>query len=210
MFYFRLISYLAVLIAFSSAIAGAFEDFFRAVKLDDPGPVRELLLRGFDPNAHDESGQSALTLAANEGSTRVIETLLQHPQLDLNAPNHVGETGLMLAALRGRLELARRLIERGAAISQPGWNALHYAATGPEAQIVRLLLDKGAPVDARSPNGSTALMMAARYGTEQSVALLLEHKASLELRNDRGMNAADFARSVGREALAQRLDSRSR
>jgi len=58
---------------------GAFDDFFRAVKLDEPGPVAELLQRGFDPNAHNEAGQSALTLAANEGSMRVIDTLLPAP-----------------------------------------------------------------------------------------------------------------------------------
>jgi len=86
MLHFRLICYLIIILAFSCAHAGAFDDFFRAVKLDEPGPVAELLQRGFDPNAHNEAGQSALTLAANEGSMRVIDTLLQHPQLDVNAP----------------------------------------------------------------------------------------------------------------------------
>jgi ankyrin repeat protein len=75
--------------------------------------------------------------------------------------------------------------------------------------VVALLLERGAAIEARSPNGTTALMMAARYGNEQSVAVLLEHKADTQTRNDRGMNAADFARSVGREALAKRLESRS-
>jgi len=78
----------------------------------------------------------------------------------------------------------------------------------PDAQIVRLLLDKGAKIDARSPNGNTPLMMAARYGTEQSVALLLASKADIEARNDRGLDAAAFARASGRESLAKRLDSR--
>jgi hypothetical protein len=32
-----------------------------------------------------------------------------------------------------------------------------------------LLLDKGAPVNARGPNGLTPLMMAARYGSETIV-----------------------------------------
>jgi uncharacterized protein len=210
MFYFRLFIYLFVVTAFSLANAGAFDDFFRAVKLDDPGPVAELLQRGFDPNAHDETGQSALTLATSEGSVRVVDTLLAHPQLDVNAPNHAGETALMLAALRGRLNLVQRLLAHGALVNQAGWSPLHYAASGPDPQIVGLLLDKGAQIDARSPNGSTALMMAARYGSEQSVTLLLANKASAEARNERGLNAADFARASGRESLAKRLDSRLR
>jgi ankyrin repeat protein len=71
-------------------------------------------------------------------------------------------------------------------------------------------LDKGATIEALSPNRSTPLMMAARYGSEASVDLLLARGANTRLRNDRDMNAADFARSAGRDALAARLDALAR
>jgi hypothetical protein len=206
--YFRFAIYLTVAYCFSSANAGSFDDFFRAVRSDNAVAVAELLQRGFDPNSHEETGQSALGLAVREGSDQVVDVLLKQAQLDIDAQNSAGETALMLAALKGRLDLARRFIERGAAVRQAGWNPLHYAATGPEPQIVALLLQRGAPIDAPSPNGTTALMMAARYGNEQSVALLLEQHADTHARNQRGMNAADFARSAGRETLAKRLESR--
>ena len=206
--YFKYICYLIAAACVSLANAGSFDDFFRAVRTDNPSGVASLLERGFDPNAHDGSGQSALTLAVHERSDRVLDVLLKQPQLDLNARNSVGETALMLAALQGRLELTQRLIRQGASISQDGWNPLHYAATGPEPEIVALLLQRGAPIEARSPNGTTALMMAARYGSEQSVALLLQQHADTAARNERGMDAADFARSAGRETLAKRLESR--
>jgi ankyrin repeat protein len=206
--YFKFVAFAIVAIGFSGAYSGSFDDFFRAVRTDNASTVEGLLQRGFDANARDESGQTALCLAVRERSDQVVDALLKHPQIDLNAQNSAGETALMFAALQGRLELASRLIARGAAISQDGWNALHYAATGPEPKVVALLLQRGAPIEARSPNGTTALMMAARYGSEQSVTLLLEHHADPTLRNDRGMNAADFARSAGRDSLAKRLESR--
>jgi len=205
---FKFALYLIAVVWFSQVQAGSFEDFFRAVRTDNASGVAALLERGFDPNAHDENGQTALGLAVREHSDRVIDTLLKHPRLDLDERNSVGETALMFAALQGRLELTERLVARGARITQDGWNSLHYAATGPEPRVVALLLQRGAPIDARSPNGTTALMMAARYGSEQSVVLLLEAHADATTRNDRGMNAADFARSAGREALAKRLESR--
>jgi len=206
--YIKFAAYLAVIIGFSIIQAGSFDDFFRAIHSNDASAVANLLKRGFDANARDANGQTALCLAVLEGSDQVIDTLLKHPQIDVDAHNNAGETALMLAALKGRFELTSRLIARGAAITQEGWNALHYAATGPEPKIVAMLLQRGAPINARSPNGTTALMMAARYGTEQSVTLLLEQNANATLRNDRGMNAADFARSGGRESLAKRLESR--
>ena len=210
MSHFNKFLYCLVIAWISGAYAGAFDDFFRAVRTDDAGTVAQLLERGFDPNPHEESGQSALSLAVRERADHVIDALLKHPQLEVNAQNRVGETALMLAALQGRLDLVRRLLDRGAAVAQEGWTPLHYAASGPDTQVVALLLARGAAIEARSPNGTTPLMMAARYGNEQSVAVLLEHQADTQMRNDRGMSAADFARSVGREALAKRLESRSR
>ena len=210
MHYFRYLFYLSVCVAFSVASAGAFNDFFLAIRNDNPRTVTELLLRGFDPNTHEESGQSALTLAVREDARQVVDVLLKHPQLDVNAPNRAGETALMMAALKGDLALVQRLVESGAAINQPGWNALHYAASGPEPQVVAWLIERGATLDARSPNGTTALMMAARYGNERSADLLLAKQAGADARNERGLTAADFARASGREALAQRLDSRLR
>jgi hypothetical protein len=90
-------------------------------------------------------------------------------------------------------------------VNKPGWSPLHYAATGPDPKIVELLLDRGAVVDADSPNRSTPLMMAARYGKEGSVKLLLARGADPKRTNDLNQTAADFARSAGRESLAAQL-----
>jgi len=206
--YFKFAVYLVLVVCFSLARAGSFDDFFRAVQTDDDSAVARLLQLGLDPNAHDEGGQSAICLAVHSRSDRVVDVLLKDPRLDINSRNRVGETALMLAALQGRLELAQRLIQKGASISQDGWNPLHYAATGPEPKIVALLLQRGAPIEARSPNGTTALMMAAGYGSEESVTLLLAQHADATTRNERGLNAADFARIAGRQQLTKRLESR--
>lgn len=192
------------------ARAGSYEDFFRALENDNVGVVSELLGKGFDPNTPDERGQSPLLLALRGESFKVATVLLAQPGLKLDAANSVGETALMMAALRGQFEWLQRLLERGARINKDGWTPLHYAASGPEPKAVALLIDRGAALDALSPNRTTPLMMAAQYGAEPSVALLLERGASPRLRNDRGLNPADFARLGGREALAARLDSLAR
>ncbi|MBK9362699.1 MAG: ankyrin repeat domain-containing protein [Rubrivivax sp.] len=187
--------------------AGAYEDFFHAIEVDNDSGLRQLLARGMDPNTLDPKGLHGLFLALRGGSMKVFGVLLQHPDSKVESASAAGETPLMMAALRGHVDAMKALVERGAQVNRPGWTPLHYAASGPSAAAVQWLVDRGAMVDARAPNGTTPLMLAARYGSEDSVALLLQKGADRSLRNDRQFDAAGFARLDGRESLARRLES---
>jgi ankyrin repeat protein len=200
--WFKCAVYLIATYYMSSALAGSYEDFFVAVKRNDGRTVSALLERGFDPNTRDPKGQVALIQAIQAENMAVVEALMANPQTQVGLLNPVGESALMMAALKGQYDLSLRLLDRGAPVNQPGWSPLHYAATGPEPKIVRVLLERGAVVDAESPNRNTPLMMAARYGKEDSVKLLVAKGADLKRTNDLNMTAADCARSAGRDGLA--------
>lgn len=190
---------------FSFSWAGAFEDFFAAARRDDESSVVRLALRGFDLNTRDENGNSALLLAIREESWRVVRFLLEQPLVQVESRNTAGESPLMLAALKGQLPLVKRLIERKADVNKPGWAPLHYAATNADpvsADLVRLLLEHHAYIDAESPNKTTPLMMAARYGTPEVVKLLLEEGADPTLKNEQGLTALDFAQRAERKDAA--------
>ncbi len=193
-----------VFIGFSNAWSGIYEDFFEAVERDANGKVIELLLRGFDPNTANPKGNTALMVAIQEPSPKVLQVLLGLEQTDVNLINRHDESALMLASLKGLEPAVRRLIERGADVNKTGWTPLHYAATGGHVGIVRLLLEHHAFIDPESPNGTTPLMMAARYGSGEAVKLLLEEGAVPTARNRLGLSALDFA-CMGERPDAVRL-----
>jgi ankyrin repeat protein len=203
--YIRFAVYLFVVIGFSSARADSYVDFFRAVNVDNARTVTELLERGFDPNTKSESGQVALFLAMRDDAPKVAAALLASPALDIDATNAMGETPLMMAALKGRLDWSKKLIERGAKVQKPGWAPVHYAATGPNTELLAMLLDRGAEINALAPNRNTPLMMATRYGSEDSVKLLLRRGADKKLVNDRNLSAADMAKTGDRAWLVPLL-----
>lgn len=208
----KIACYLVIGMTVSCASGSPAVDFFRAVNVDNASGVRQLLQAGFDPNTPDERGQPPLVLAARESSDKVFAALLADPRTRVDAANAHGETALMMAALRGRLDQVQALVARGAVLPGQGaagaraWTPLHYAVSADvDDHGAQWLLQRGANANAVAPNGNTPLMLAAAYGRESAVRLLVAAGAQRQLRNDRGLSASDFARNAGREALAQWL-----
>ena len=78
--YFKYILYLVVFNTVNSSYAGTYEDFFRAIELDQAQTVQSLLKRGFDPNTPDTQGQPALIAAIRTPSPKVAEVLIRWPK----------------------------------------------------------------------------------------------------------------------------------
>lgn len=176
--------------------------FIYAVKFNDLKTVRAMVERGFDPNVTEAyRGESALMIAVREDSYDVFAYLIHHPKLQLDARANNGDTALMLAAWLEKVDWVSELIFAGASVNQSGWTALHYAAAVGHEQIVAVLLENKADVNAHSPNQTTPLMMAARKGSVPVARLLLQAGANRDLRNALGMNALDFAIESEKQAM---------
>ena len=196
--YLKKTVYLFVVTGFISIHAGSYEDFFAAIQQDNPGVIRQLLNRGFDANTVDPKGQHGLYLALQQPSPKAAQVLLDWPKTNVNVLNANGESPLMLAAIKGDLDMVAALIKKDADVNKTGWTPLHYAASKGHLAIMNLLLENHAYIDAESPNGTTPLMMAAQYGTGPAVQLLLDAGADPLLKNQQGLTAIDFARRASR------------
>lgn len=187
----------------------AVDEVFTAVKRDNRSSVLGLIKEGANVNVIDpQSGQTPMTLAFQIDSMNAFNALMTSPQTNADFANRFGETPLMLAAIRGNKDAVERLIRVGAQINRQGWSPLHYAASGTsdaQVEIAKLLLAKGANINARSPNGTTPLMMAAGNGSAQMVQFLLESGADATLVNDQNLDAKDFAKNSGRQPLVDRI-----
>ncbi len=181
-----------------------YDDFVLAVVNDRASEVKELLARGMDPDTVDPNGDPVLVVAARAGNRATVDVLLA-ARANVNQRNRFGDTAIMVAALNGYLDIVRTLRSKGAELDSPGWTPLIYAATGGHDDIVRYLLAEGANINAASPNGTTALMMAVRESRLDTVDLLLSRGADVNHRNENGATALAWAEKNDDRSLVERL-----
>lgn len=191
----------------TAAVAGTYDEYFTAVKMDAPRELQELIKRGLGPNmVEPQRGYSALMLAIREDSMKVVDVLLNSPGIDLEAKARNGDTAIMLAAFHGYLPLVKTLLAREVEINRPGWTALHYAAINGNPDIIKALLDASAYIDAESPDEKmTPVMLAAMRGRTAAVKMLKGEGADLSLKNADGMTALDLARRYKQEDVIEEL-----
>lgn len=198
---------LAICAVFFSPLAnaGAFEDFFDAIRLNKPADVAQMLTRGMDVNSVNEQGTPAIVLAATYKADDVLKLLAAQRKVNIEATGSTGETALSVTAWHGNQALVGFLLGKGAQINRQGWTALHYAAGAGHKDLVKYLLEKSAYIDAHSPNQTTPLMMAARERRTEIVRLLLEEGADPSQVNQAGLSAADYLERHKETAMAAEL-----
>jgi len=167
-----------------------------------------LVAAGADLRATQKNGRNALHLAAGSANPEAVRFLLDH-QFDVNEMSASGDTALMNAAGHCRLENVTLLLGAGARVNgaekKRGMTALMVAVIGGRVsptdvrtgaqslgrcgpfddslKITALLLDQGADMRAKDPEGQGALHWAAAVGNAGVVDLLISKGAEVDAKD---------------------------
>ena len=203
-----------------------------AAHRDDERVAKLLIDAGADLNAATDLGITPLLLACSDGSSALVELLLRagaKPDLATST----NETPLMTCARRGNLPGVKALLAAGASVgaaeSVRGQTALMWAAARGQSNIVQVLIENGADVNAESiaqplvvsrgnryggvglvnrgiantgQGGSTPLLFAARSGDLASAKLLVAARADVNAAGQDGNAALVVAAHSGHGRLA--------
>ena len=192
--------------------------------------LKLLLDKGADVNAQGGEYGSALQAAAATGNSEVIELLLDKGA-DVNLHGGKYVNALQAAIREYRVKAVQLLLDKGAEVNAQGGkygNALQTAAyidlnpgerlnalsgkalQEANAKIIRLLLDKGADVDAVNGKYGSALQAAAYTGNKEAIELLLDKGADVNAQGGRYGSALQAAAANWRiksgEAIQLLLD----
>jgi ankyrin repeat protein len=135
--------------------------------------VRRLLQSGARANSRDKNGATAVYVATSRNHSEVIEVLLE-AGADPNLSGEGRETPLWLAVFNGAIEAVKVLARNGANLEERlyGYTALHGAAMLNMTEMVKVLVEAGANVDALDDNGKDAHHFAAENGNVEIVRYL--------------------------------------
>ena len=108
----------------------------------------------------------------------------------------------------GDTDLIKRRLDEGADINAKdgGLTLLIKAATEGYLKTSKLLIQKGADVNARTDEGSSALMAASMAGYTKIVELLLKAGANAKAKNSMGYTAEMYAKEKGYTNIIQALN----
>jgi uncharacterized protein len=107
------------------------------------------------------------------------------------------------AAYKGDIDIVKAALEIGvdinalAKVKDSDMTALMGATIGGHTEIVRLLIGKGADVNAKNSTGRTALVIAVQLGKAEIAKILIDAKADINAKSGNGNNALLIACSQG-------------
>lgn len=200
-----------------------------AIQKGDVARLKTFIDKGFDVNARDKKGDTALMAAALVGQLAVVKFLLDRGA-DPNTQGDRGWTALELAAGQSNADVVTALKERGAQVTLAAaaalgdlgrvkrfteegtgsdatakQRALTYAAANGHLHVSRHLLADGASVCSTDAFSNSALMLAAERGHTAIVKLLIEKGADTQVRDICGKTPLVIAVQTCNQEMAKAL-----
>jgi ankyrin repeat protein len=179
-----------------------------AVALGVPEQVIHLVQKNEYPiNALTPRKWTAAHLAAEQGNTKIMKTLLTAGGLDLRIKNSDGRTPLHVAALHNKVGSLKLLLQRDRGLlsqrDNRGRTAFLLAAQKNHVKILQALKENGQDFnEVTTKNGLSALHLAAENGHVDAVEYLLANgtKKGLKIKagDHKGLTAKEFAELKGK------------
>lgn len=152
--------------------------------------------KGFEVDAQDGAGWTALMMASSLKEGDALVDLLLAKSADVNMKTNNGQTALHFTASKSNLDTARKLIAHKASArvkDKRGQLPLHRAAAIGNVPITKLLLESKSPINATDIDGSTPLHHAIAEGHGDTALELLKAGAETDRKDGNGALAINLA-----------------
>jgi ankyrin repeat protein len=192
----------------------------RAARRGNIAVIDELMTHGARVDEKATNGQTALMQASMAvGGEKAVHHLIHQYKADVNVQDTAGRTALMMTAIGNSPKAMEELLNANAKTnmldgdpstnSQPGQNALMYAAERGNKECMKLLMKAGVDVDMVSRKGKTAVYLAASRNQGEAIELLIQANANPNVPDPDKRTPLMIAASVGANQAVKTLVANS-
>ncbi len=160
------------------------DKLFDSIYANDIKETLRLLKLGVNPNMIGKY-QTPIHVAVLRCSIPIVKMLVEYGA-DINALNYEKNTALDLAVHQQDQDMVIILLDYGALIDIGNVPTIYAAALHKEKEIIKLLYDRGASIDAQNNEGRTALFFAVSSDSVEIANLLLRLEAKVNIRDHDG------------------------
>lgn len=165
-------------VSLSKTLSGYLIDSYAVAEENYILTIKKLIKNGLDIDVKDANGDTLLMRIVKNGYLEIAKLLISNGA-NVNVKNNAGITVLMQAVDRGFPELARLNVSIGVLIGRT-------AVEQDNPELVKLLIEKGADVNAKDKDGYTALMRAIKKGYLEIARALINNNADVNVKSNDG------------------------
>lgn len=216
--------------AIRSGNESAFEELIDKIEIDQCDPIlhnsplhfaafynrivfaRKIIAKGANLNQINYLGATPLTTAIEKGHTLIVRILINSPNIDLSIVDKQGLSILHKAVSTGNAEILNFIIKnlRGKLSIDCCTNfdkltALHQAAYNGQLPIVKILVNAGADVNAKTNTNTTPLHLAAIKNHEKVIKYLIKSYANVDAQDNYQRTALHYAAIYGHLDASENL-----
>ena len=174
----------------------------------DPDFMQVLIDAGADIEVKDEMGRSPLHYASGVRELGIVKLLIK-AGAKVCATDNTGGTCLHIVSAKGRTETVRYLVGLKDVdvniADDKGYTALHSAVDKGHVDVVQVLIDAGADIDAKNNMGRSPLFWAWKRGKLDIVKVLVKAGADVCVTDNKGDTCLSLTAANGRTETVRYL-----
>ena len=182
---------------------------WNALYLNKTDEAKALIEAGANVNEQDDVGRVFVLEAVARGHEDVVDLAIKKGA-DINAKGPKGETPLMRAISVRKLPMVEYLIKKNADVNATNdmgqscmWLAWSHVRSN--STIVKALIEAGADLNAKSPNGGILIIDAVDSGLESIVDMMVKKEVDVNATDGKGQTALMHAVYRNKTRIAEIL-----
>jgi ankyrin repeat protein len=160
-----------------------------------------------DVLVRDVNGLNSLMFLVFFENHALIDSMINYDDKSVNCIDNSGLTPLIIAISKDDKPTVEKLIAKGAYInSKHSRRPLNVSVELGNLNMAKLVLDKGARINAKDYMGNTPLVTAASMNNAEAVKFLVANGAKINVRDSAGLTPLDYAKKYSNKEIIAILD----